>query len=91
MYSAAAFPILCFVMINQSTIETDSPRIRQANSITEKLGLPARLVSIQYVLHRIVSPDQETDRIGEIHTVEVNGTRTEVPIWFRGSRVLRVG
>jgi hypothetical protein len=78
-------------MINQPTIETDTPRIRHINSVAEELDLPVRLVSIQYVFHRNVSPDQETNHIGEIHTVEVNGTRTEVPIWFRGSRVLRVG
>ena len=72
-------------------IETDSLRIRQINSATEKLGLATRLISIKTVLHRARYADQQTDYVGEIHTVETNGVRNEVPIWFRGERVVRVG
>ena len=68
-------------------IETDSLRIRQINAVTEQLGLPARLISIRTVLQRAGYADQQSDQIGEIHTVETNGVRKEVEIWFRGGRI----
>lgn len=71
--------------------ETDSVRIREINATTEKLGLSARLISIRTVLHRAGYADQQSDYVGEVHTVETNGVRKEVPIWFRDGRVVRVG
>lgn len=79
------------MMKTTNLIETDSLRIRQVNSVTEKLGLPARLISIRTVLHRAGYADQQSDYVGEVHTVETNGVRKEVPIWFRDGRVVRVG
>jgi hypothetical protein len=35
------------MMKTTNLIETDSLRIRQVNSVTEKLGLPTRLISIK--------------------------------------------
>lgn len=72
-------------------IETDSVRIREINATTEKLGLSARLISIRTVLHRAGYADQQSDYVGEVHTVETKGVRKEVPIWFRDGRVVRVG
>jgi hypothetical protein len=79
------------MMKTTNLIETDSLRIRQVNSVTEKLGLPTRLISIKTVLHRAGYADQQADVVGEVHTVETNGVRNEVPIWFRNGRVVRVG
>jgi hypothetical protein len=69
--------------------ETDSARIREVNALSEKLGLPSRLISIRKVLQRNVFADQQTDCVGEVHTVETNGVRTETQLWFRNGRVLR--
>ena len=74
-----------------TTIETDSLRIRQTNAATEKLGLPTRLISIKTVLHRARYADLQSDYVGEVHTIETNGVLSEVPIWFRNGRVLRAG
>jgi hypothetical protein len=75
--------------MHSSLIETDSARIREVNALSEKLGLASRLVSIRKVLQRNVYADQQTDCVGEVHTVETNGVRTETQLWFRNGRVLR--
>jgi hypothetical protein len=75
--------------MNSTLIETDSARIREINALSEKLGLPSRLISICKVLHRNVYADQYTDCVGEVHTVETRGIRSEVKVWFRNGRVLR--
>lgn len=77
--------------MTSNLIETDSARIREINAITEKLGLPARLISIRTVLHRAGYADQQSDYVGEVHTVETNGVSKEIPIWFRNGRVTHVG
>jgi len=78
-------------MKSSNLIETDSARIREINATTARLGIPARLISIETILHRAGYADQQSDFIGEVHTVETNGVRKQVPIWFRGNRVSYVG
>ena len=78
-------------MKSNKLIETDSDRIREANAITAKLGLPVRLISIETILHRAGFADQTEERIGEVHTVETAGIRKQVPMWFRNGRIVRVG
>lgn len=75
--------------MQSNLIEIDSARIREVNALSEKLGLPSRLISIRKVLQRNVYADQQTDCVGEVHTVETNGVRTETQLWFRNGRVLR--
>ena len=75
--------------MQSNLIEIDSARIREVNALSEKLGLPSRLISIRKVLQRNVYADQQTDCVGEVHTVDTNGVRTETQIWFRNGRVLR--
>lgn len=77
--------------MNNNLIETDSPRIREVNALCEKLGLPARLISIRTVLQRAGYADQQSECIGEVHTVETEGVRKEVPIWFHAGRITHVG
>jgi hypothetical protein len=70
---------------------TTATRIQEANALAEKAGIPTRLVSIRQVLQRARPADLEREEIGEVHTVETNGVRTEIPMWFYKGKLTRVG
>jgi hypothetical protein len=74
-----------------NTSSTTASRIAAANALAEKAGISSRLVAIRQVLQRARSADVEREEIGEIHTVETDGVRTEIPMWFYNGKLTRAG
>jgi hypothetical protein len=73
----------------KSLIETNSSRIIAANALSAPFGV--KLIQIRTCLVCASYADQQTDQIGEIHTLDTPKGRAEVDVWFNGGRVSHVG